>query len=98
MSRIEYKTLPLTEVKTSGEGEFEGLAAAFCNVDESAWPDILAPGCFAHDLPDFLAEGFVSGVNHDWNCPIGRPLEARETPEGLYVRASISDTTAGRDA
>jgi len=66
-------------------------------VDDSFWPDILAPGCFADDLPVFLAEGFVSGINHDWCQPIGKPLEARETPDGLFVRASISDTTAGRD-
>jgi len=66
-------------------------------VDDSFWPDILAPGCFAQDLAEFLAEGFVSGINHDWDVPIGKPLEARETAEGLFVRASISDTAAGRD-
>jgi len=98
MERLEYKSLPARELKTDETGgELEGLAACFCNLDDSFWPDILAPGCFAEDLPVFLAEGFVSGINHDWCQPIGKTLEARETPDGLFVRAAISDTTAGRD-
>lgn len=96
--RLEWKNLPLRDVKASADGgEFEGLAAAFCNVDASYWPDILAPGCFAQDLPEFLAEGFVSGINHDWCQPIGRPVAAVETREGLQVKATVSDTTHGRD-
>lgn len=96
--QLEYKALPLRGLKAAAEGgEFEGLAACFHNVDDSFWPDIIAPGAFAADLPEFLAEGFVSGLNHDWDQPIGRPLAAEETREGLQVRGSICDTQAGRD-
>src|SRR6185503_11239202 len=95
---LEYKWLPVRELKASDDGgQFEGLAAAFFNVDDSYWPDILAPGCFTQDLPEFLSEGFVSGINHDWDQPIGKPLSAAENASGLYVKASISDTACGRD-
>lgn len=97
---IEHKTAPLQDLRTleradgNGDdgGEFEGLASVFFTVDESPLADIIAPGAFDRDLPFFLAEGFIGGPNHDWDCPIGRPVEARETPEGLYLRARLSNT------
>jgi len=86
------------ELKASADGGgFEGLAAAFHNVDESLYGDVIAPGAFAQDLPSFLADGFIGGMNHDWDTPIGRPTGAEERPEGLFVAASISDTAHGRD-
>jgi len=81
----------------TGAGEFEGIASAFFSIDDSWWNDIVAPGAFAADLPLFLAEGFVGGLNHDWDRPIGRPAEARETTAGLFVRARLSDTPAARE-
>lgn len=97
--RLEYKTLPFAVKATSGDGgEFEGLASVFYCIDDSWWNDIVAPGAFKEDLPEFLDVGFVSGLNHDWDCPIGKPLSAEETAVGLYVKGSISDTAAGRDA
>jgi hypothetical protein len=55
--RLERKSLAWRELKASEDGaEFEGLAAAFKNVDDSAWPDILALGCFAQELAQFLAD------------------------------------------
>jgi HK97 family phage prohead protease len=94
---IERKTFS-AELKAAPDGGgFEGLAACFKNVDDSCWPDVLAPGCFVQDLPSFLSEGFCAGINHSWDEPIGKPIEARETAEGLWVKVAISDTTAGRD-
>ncbi len=98
MSQIEHKSLAFT-LKTASEdgGEFEGLASAFYCIDDSYWNDIIAPGAFKADLPEFLESGFVGGCNHDWDQPIGRPTFAEETPEGLSVKASISETTHGKD-
>jgi hypothetical protein len=56
--QLEWKSVAFREVKASADGgQFEGLAAAFFNVDRSYWPDIIAPGAFAADLAEFLAEG-----------------------------------------
>lgn len=74
-------------VSAEGSGGFEGLAAVFHNIDEVG--DIIAPGAFAKDLPDFLANGFVGNVNHDWDCPIGHPASAAETADGLYLKAVL---------
>jgi len=82
---------------SDGSWQFEGLAAVFHNIDDSLFGDIIAPGAFAADLPAFLADGFIGGLNHDWGAPLGRPLEASETEHGLAVKATISDTAYGRD-
>jgi len=84
---LERKSVAF-EVKATapdGSGGFEGLAAVYHNIDEVG--DIIAPGAFAKDLPDFLANGFVGSVNHDWDAPIGHPAEATETADGLYIKA-----------
>jgi HK97 family phage prohead protease len=97
MMDCERKALPF-EFKDADEGEpfaFSGYASAFNNIDDTA--EIIAPGAFKDTLPRFLSEGIVAW-QHDWSVPIGKPLEAREEPKGLYVRARISDTTQGRDA
>jgi HK97 family phage prohead protease len=78
-------------------GGFAGYASVFHNVDESFWPDIIQPGAFADSLGDFLTRGFVGGIGHNWNEPVGRPLVAKEDALGLYVEARLSDTQAGRD-
>lgn len=95
---LEFKTLPLGQVKAAHDGgEFEGLASAFFVIDDSWTCDIVAPGAFKEDLPEFLSRGFVGGTNHNWDEPIGRPVQAEETADGLWVKACISDTTHGRD-
>ena len=96
--QLERKILAFDLKATSEDGgSFEGLAAAFYNPDESWYCDILAPGCFVDSLPEFLTSGFVGGMNHDWDQPIGKPTSAEETAEGLFVKATISDTAHGRD-
>lgn len=95
---LAYRCVPF-ELKAAdrGSGEFEGYASVFHTIDDSAQADIVCPGAFQADLPEFLASGFIGGMNHDWSRPIGRPLEAREDAHGLFVRAALSDTTDGRD-
>lgn len=93
---LELKILPFEMKATEGDGsEFEGIASGFNNVD--SYGDIICPGAFKDTLPQFLSDGFIGGLNHDWDNPIGKPTKAKETALGLEVGAKISDTTAGRD-
>lgn len=95
----EYKSFPF-EIKeiTDSEnevGEFSGYAAVFGNID--SYGDIILPGAFAKHLDWFLSNGAVCW-QHDWNNPIGKPLEAFEDSTGLFVRGSIVDTDCGENA
>lgn len=98
METIRHVNVPF-ELKavTAEEGrwEFEGYAAAFNNLDRVG--DVILPGAFQASLPQFLKRGFIGGLMHDWSQPIGKPLEAREDQNGLYIRARIVDTQHGRD-
>ena len=74
---------------------FEGYASTFGNVDRGG--DIILPGAFKDTLPDFLKDGIIAW-QHDWATPIGRPLDAYEDAKGLFIKGSLVDTAAGRDA
>lgn len=92
---LQFKTVPF-ELKAADEtGTFEGVASVFCNID--AMGDIMDPAAFDQDLPEFLSDGFVGGLNHDWDHPIGRPMMAKPTADGLSVKAQLSDTEHGRE-
>jgi HK97 family phage prohead protease len=80
----------------NGFGEFSGLANAYNNID--TYGDIVAFGAFGESLSLFLKEGFIGGINHDWDDPIGRPVEAIEQKEGLFVRAMLSSTEDAQKA
>ncbi len=90
---IEHKTIALEIKSIDDGGSFEGLGAVFHNVDSTG--DIIAPGAFKVGLPTFLADGFVGGLNHDWNQPIGKFTAAYETRDGLFVQAKLSDVPEG---
>lgn len=98
MQGLEFRSLPF-ELRAASEdgGEFEGMATVWYVPSDGWFAEIMQPGAFADTLPIFLAEGFVGGINHDWDQPIGRPILAEETTEGLHVKGSISDTVHGRD-
>jgi HK97 family phage prohead protease len=82
----EYKTLPF-ELKATTDGRrLTGHVAIFNNID--AGGDIIAPGAFKQDLADFLANGFIGGLNHDWDEPIASIESAEEDGEGLLVTSS----------
>jgi uncharacterized protein len=97
----EYKTLtfkaaaPADGEDALQEGEFEGYGAAFGNVD--ACGDIIEKGAFARSLAEFLKSGVLCW-QHDWSEPIGKPLEAREDDQGLYLKGRVSQTARGKDA
>lgn len=95
---FERKTLPFA-VEASAPGaaaSFTGYGAAHNNVDEVG--DIIVPGAFAEDLPEFLADGFIGGLGHNWDQPIARIKSAREDTRGLLIESGpIVDTTHGVD-
>ncbi len=97
--RIEHKTIPF-EVKAvtddGAHGEFEGLGAAFNNIDATG--DIIAPGAFKAGLDRFVKEGFLGGVGHDWASPIGHPADAREVPEGLWIKGVYDGSPEAQSA
>jgi HK97 family phage prohead protease len=95
---FERKTLAFS-VKASTPGaspSLTGYGAAFNNVDSVG--DIIVPGAFAADLPEFLAEGFLGGLGHNWDQPVARIKSAREDSKGLLIESGpIVDTTHGVD-
>lgn len=79
----------------AAQGGFSGIGAVFHNIDSCG--DIILPGAFSDNIGAFLSDGFIGGLNHDWDCPIGQPVEARETDKGLFIRAILDDTEHARD-
>jgi HK97 family phage prohead protease len=94
---IERKSVPF-EAKALDEdapnGGFSGVGAAYLNIDGVG--DIIAPGAFKDGIEEYLASGFVGGLGHDWDSPIGHPAEASETDRGLYVKAYFDPTPAAQ--
>lgn len=90
---VEYKSFPF-EVKSFDEAGFAGYAATFGVLDRVA--DLIVPGAFRETLPTFLKEGIIAW-QHDWKEPIGKPIEAFEDQNGLFVKAVLSETQRGRD-
>ncbi len=75
-----------------GEGTFEALVAVFGNIDLAG--DRIVKGAFADSLKAWEAKGRPIPVvfSHDWqnlDAHIGEVLEARETDEGLHVKAQL---------
>lgn len=92
----EYKAVQF-QLEDSDEqgGEFSGYAAVFGNVDSGG--DVIEPGAFVKTLEAGLDRIKILSQHNDCSLPIGKPLELREDEKGLYIRAKISDTQAGRD-
>lgn len=93
----QHRTYPLElRAGTKPDGSyFEGHCAVFNSID--CYGSIMAPGAFARTLPAFLERGFIGGLNHDWDHPIGRPKLAREDDKGLFVGADVLDTEHGME-
>lgn len=92
---LQFKCLPFELKASSGDGTFEGLCAAFMNIDSSG--EIIDPEAFNADLPAFMQDGFIGGLNHNWDNPIGKPLAATPTKAGLQVKGKISNTPHGME-
>ena len=84
----QFKALPASE----GEGVVEALVSVFNVIDEIG--DKVLPGAFTDSLAEWAAKGdpipFI--WSHKWSDPdahIGVITEAKETPEGLWVKAQL---------
>jgi HK97 family phage prohead protease len=97
-AKLHYRTLPFTvraeDVAVDGS-HFRGYAAVKNNIDE--YGTIMGKGCFKRDLKYFRANGFIGGLNHNWDTPLGKPDEIEDDDRGLLVGGSIVDTAHGQD-
>lgn len=92
-----FKSCP-AKVKAAGkadgleEGQFEALVSVFDNID--SYGDLIIKGAFADTLAAWAAKGDPIPVyySHRMDNPdflIGEVLEAKETDEGLWVKAQL---------
>lgn len=94
---LQFKTFPF-EVKSSAPdgSQFQGLVSVFHNID--SYGEIVDDTAFNADLQDFLENGFIGGLNHNWDNPIGKPQAGtRITEKGLHLVGNIVDTSHGMD-
>lgn len=93
---MEQKTFEFKLTATDPEGRtIEGYAAVFGNKDLGG--DVIHPGAFTKTLAE--RGGKVRLLwQHNPGEPLGKLLEVREDPAGLFIKAVISDTMRGRDA
>lgn len=94
---LQFKTFPFEVKGAAGDGStFEGLSSVFYNLD--SYNDIVDDSSFTTDLPQFLSDGFIGGLNHDWDNPIGTPQDGtRVVEQGLFLRGNVIDTSHGLD-
>jgi HK97 family phage prohead protease len=95
--RTHYRDLAFRATKTEPDGSyFEGYCAVHYGIDE--YGTIMGgPAAFREDLPLFEREGFLGGLNHDWDNPIGSPGVVRLDDHGLFVGGNVLDTAHGLD-
>lgn len=91
---MKHRVFSLKSFKATDEaqGVFEALVAVFNNVDRVG--DMILPGAFENTLAAWQEKGAPIPViySHEWDnldAHIGEVLEAKETEEGLWVKAQI---------
>ncbi len=95
-ARLHYRTLPFEVRSVAEDGSyFEGYAAVHNSID--SYGTIMGKGCFTRDLESFRSDGFLGGLNHNWNQPLGKPSKIEASDHGLLVGGDIVDTTYGAD-
>lgn len=89
---LQFKAEGMTD-----QGIFTGHASVFGVVDLEN--DVVEPGAFAESISTGTAAGgvLIFAQHEDKKEPLGKTLELREDAMGLFVKAQISDTAAGRD-
>jgi len=75
-------------------GVVEAIVSVFGNIDHAN--EVVLPGAFKTSLQTRLPKGVWA---HQWDMPIAKTLEARETDKGLYIKGQFNlDTQRGREA
>lgn len=94
---LQFKTFPFEVKSDAPDGSsFEGLVSVFGNID--AYGEIVDSEAFDQDLDDFMRNGFIGGLNHNWDDPIGRPQKGTKvTDKGLLLKGNVIDTAHGLD-
>lgn len=93
---LQFKSVPFEIKAADGDGSVgRGLGSVFFNVD--SYNEIVDDEAFNDDLAEFLENGFVGGINHLWDQPIGKPTAAKAVREGLDVTWKLSPTAHGKD-
>jgi len=103
MSKMETRTFTVDdiEVRQAPEGmSFEGYAAVFNSPSEPLpFTETIAPGAFARSLKS--RNNVFLLVNHDAARPLAstrsKTMTLEEDGRGLLVKATLPDTTDGRD-
>lgn len=90
-----YKLAPVSHADADN-GSFSGHASVFHYLDYHN--DIMAVGSYRDDIPRFLDKGFIGGVGHDHNNPIGRPERLFEDAKGLFLSAKLISTSKAQEA
>ncbi len=90
---MEVKHYALELKAEAASRTVEGWASTFGNADSDN--DIIAPGAFAESLKNRKPKMLWQHKSHQ---VIGMWDQAEETPQGLYVKGHILDTTLGNDA
>jgi len=86
MKRI---TVPFEMKQVSEEGEFEGFASTFGNVDFDG--DVVERGAFVDDLKEWKAKGQLPLMpwQHDMRALVGDFLSMDEVEKGLFVKGQF---------
>lgn len=94
---IKQRQVKFDNAQVDDQGVFEGYASVYGVVDSDR--EILEPGVFGASLSGGSAAGGVKllAQHNEWELPVGKSLELRETGEGLYIKGLISATGRGRD-
>lgn len=93
---LQFKAFDFEVKKTDNGGMTgEGYASVFFNIDAAG--EIVDDRAFTSSIQQFMKDGFVGGINHNWDEPIGSPTKAQPDGKGLYVGWKLSDTQHGRD-
>lgn len=86
MQQMEHKSYPVRVKAASEDGTFEAIVSVFGNVDSVG--DVMERGSFARSIEERGLPHLY--WNHDWDAgPVGETLEARETDEGLLIKARL---------
>jgi hypothetical protein len=91
---MNYKAVKF-ETKSIDDAKFEGYASFFNNID--SYGDIIEKGAFSKTIKENVNRIKVLW-QHDPTEPIGIPEVMAEDENGLYVKAKISATDAGKKA
>jgi hypothetical protein len=82
-----YKIAPVESLFSSTNGGLSGYASTFHFLDYHN--DIIAPGAYQGDIERFLRKGFIGGIGHNHDDPIGKPVELTETAALIDIEESM---------